>query len=104
MQANGRITDVLSDILPDRIKKLELINTNAGLGLYSVTIQRDLFKKYQETKSINIIKKYTNLSLLIWMIENLPINRIHLTQLIFGSLLHPQGRKLVGQMDFILAI
>lgn len=61
MQANGRITDVLSDILPDRIKKLELINTNAGLGLYSVTIQRDLFKKYQETKSINIIKKYTKI-------------------------------------------
>ena len=61
MQANGRITDVLSDILPDHIKKLELINTNAGLGLFSVEMQRESFKKYQETKSINVVKKYTTI-------------------------------------------
>jgi len=62
MQANGRIVDILDEILPDSIKHLELIETNAGLGMFSVSIPREIFKKYQPYESVNLVKSYTEVN------------------------------------------
>ena len=48
MRGIGRVANVLDEISPDYIEKFEIININAGMGLHSVTVDRNSFNKYKE--------------------------------------------------------
>lgn len=55
----GRMTEVLNSISPDYIKEFELINTNAGMSMHSVVIQRDDYIKYKKDKLYPVVARTT---------------------------------------------
>lgn len=61
MHANGRAMRVLDEILPDEFTEIELINVNAGQGMFSTTMYRNLFEKYSNVNNISVLKEYTKI-------------------------------------------
>jgi hypothetical protein len=47
-RATGRVATVLDEISPDYIDEFTISNVNGGLGMHSVTIDREEFSKYKE--------------------------------------------------------
>ena len=43
MRATGRVARVLNDISPERIKSFEISNINGGVGMYTMSINRESF-------------------------------------------------------------
>ena len=56
-RAVGRVARVLDEISPDNVKTFNIVNVNAGMGLSSVTIDRELFSKYSEGNVHNLAFK-----------------------------------------------
>ena len=48
IRSSGRVIRTLDEIVPDNVKKFEVINQNAGLNLSKITVNRDSFKKYAD--------------------------------------------------------
>ena len=48
IRSSGRVIRTLDEIVPDNVKKFEVINQNAGLNLSKITVDRDSFKKYED--------------------------------------------------------
>lgn len=56
-RAAGRAARVVSEISPDYIKNIELINVNGGMSMFSMKIDRESFSKNVETKNYHLAKR-----------------------------------------------
>ena len=57
MRSNGRVIDILDEISPDYIKNFKVANINAGLGMYSVEINRDEFKQNKRRRYYKLAER-----------------------------------------------
>jgi hypothetical protein len=62
LQAAGRVARVLDEVSPDNIKNFNLINVNAGMALYSMNIDRNIFSKHLPAKVYPLAKKGIDVS------------------------------------------
>ena len=65
MRSNGRVFEILDEISPPYIKSFKVSNLNAGMGMYSVEVDRDSYKRnkkreYYKLTNLNI--KYEDFS------------------------------------------
>ncbi|MDA9023522.1 YjbH domain-containing protein [Gammaproteobacteria bacterium] len=47
-RASGRVLRVLDEIAPNYVDTLEVLNVNGGLGMHSITVNRESFSKYKD--------------------------------------------------------
>ena len=57
VRAVGRIARVLDEISPDDVETFNIVNVNAGMGLSSVTVDRESFSKYSAANVHNLAFK-----------------------------------------------
>ena len=50
--AAGRTISIIDQIAPDYIKNIKVSEVNAGIGQYSASISRDIFKRYKDEPAI----------------------------------------------------
>ncbi len=60
-RSTGRLIRVLDDISPEKIKTFKVNNINGGLGMYSLTIDRDEFARYKEENLYKLATKNVKL-------------------------------------------
>lgn len=56
--AAGRAIKVIDEISPEKIEHIKVSEVNAGLGIYSVNINRELYNHYQRLDSPEVISQY----------------------------------------------
>lgn len=56
-RATGRVLRVLDEVSPPKIKTFEVANTNGGIGMYKLTIDREQFSKYKDEQLYNLAIK-----------------------------------------------
>lgn len=61
-RATGRITRVLDEVVPDEIDTFKLANTNAGMNLNTITIDRHDYNLYESTKDHNSLRRSVKIS------------------------------------------
>ncbi len=54
--ASGRAARVLNEVSPESIKEFKISNINAGMGTYSIEIDRDDFHRYEENNLYKLLK------------------------------------------------
>lgn len=69
-RASGRVLRILDDIAPPEIKKFELGNINGGLGMYTLKVSRDAFKKFQDDNLYKLAAKNINVEEFNFDLEN----------------------------------
>jgi len=57
VRAAGRVARILDEISPDNVKTFNLVNVNAGMGVSSLTIDREIFSKHSEENVYNLAFK-----------------------------------------------
>ena len=62
MQAAGRVARVLDQVSPDKIKKFNLINVNAGMAMYSMEIDRSVFSRNRTGNNYKLAKRGIKIS------------------------------------------
>lgn len=59
--ASGRAARVLDDVSPELIKKFKISNINAGMGTYTVNIDRDAFHQNKENNYYKLLRKSSSI-------------------------------------------
>ena len=59
--AAGRVARVLDEVSPDEIQKFNISNINAGMGTYTVNIDRDAFQRYEKNNLYKILRKSSSI-------------------------------------------
>lgn len=57
IKSHGRVADILDDLSPEKIKTFELTYLNGGLGLNTITIDRDSYSRNEESNLYNVAKQ-----------------------------------------------
>ena len=54
----GRVIGIIDSIAPESVKKIKASEINAGMGLYSVSIERDILQRYEKLNTPEILQNY----------------------------------------------
>ena len=57
MRSTGRVLRVLNDISPQKIKNFNISNINAGMGMHTVSIDRDSFRRSLQNEHYSVAAK-----------------------------------------------
>ena len=57
IKSHGRVADILNDLSPEKIKTFELTYLNGGLGLNTITIDRDSYSRNKESNLYDVAKQ-----------------------------------------------
>ena len=57
MRSTGRVLRVLDDISPPKIKNFNISNINAGMGMHTVSIDRDSFRRSLQNEHYSVAAK-----------------------------------------------
>jgi hypothetical protein len=57
-EAAGRAVNIIDQISPDYVKSIKISELNTGLGMYSIIVPRDIYRRYKDSNSTSILDNY----------------------------------------------
>ena len=61
MRGAGRAFRILDNIAPENIEKIKLSNINGGMGMYSIEIDRESFRKFDSDNLYPLLERNTSI-------------------------------------------
>ena len=98
IRSSGRAFSMLDQIAPEKIKYLTVTNLNAGLGMHSITVDREVFSKYKDTNTYTLVTKDIELASTKFDKSNFKYNPVTRYPTSFWSL-SPSIRSQIGGPD-----
>ncbi len=93
-QAVGRAVNIIDQISPEYVKNIKVSELNTGLGMYSVTVPRDIYNRYKSTDSTDILSEYIDTEGFIFDDTSYQFN----PKAIYPAFFNSMGPELVSQI------
>ena len=92
--AAGRAIGIIDQIAPDSVKDIKVSEVNAGVGLYSASVPRDIFNRYRNFDNPDILSEYIDTEAFLFREEEYEFQPSITYPVAFNSM----GPELVSQI------